>query len=166
MKTKTLIIVIICLAMIGLNSCEQDYACETYYGESGNYVCSNNDGTYCTDGDKYAPLSRQKYYSGKTCQDIGYTATDSYSDYISPLGKTHAGSGSTMNGGGSTDGGSCSESNYAGPSTTSYGQSAPFCKQAWYYRNCKGLSLSSQEVSTNCNIYKNFENVPNCQYCQ
>jgi hypothetical protein len=45
-----------------------------------------------------------------------------------------------------------------------------FCAQAYNYR-CNGYALTSQEVSSNCLIYKSIQDdnpgvFPDCQYCK
>lgn len=149
-------------------SCEEDNAktdnsATMCYIKSGNILtvnCRPNslDGSCESDG----RTSLATYSDWETCYDDGKSVLNTYSTTgnISPGPNSKEGSSGTGN-----SNASCDESNYKGPSTTAYPQSATFCKMAWYYE-CYGYSKTSKEVSTYCNTYKNFENVPTCSYCQ
>lgn len=163
---KLLMALIVAFSII---SCEKDEsgACETLRLYMGNrYSCRiSDDKDVCVESNSWSSDS-SIFYSGKSCEDIGYTDEYSSNLYYSPLGSSHRGS-ETPSGSDDDDEDvttSCNESNYTGPSAADYPQSSNYCKMAWYYQ-CMGKDKESTEVKTYCAYYRNFENVPTCTYC-
>lgn len=159
------------IVVFSITSCEKEEsgACETLQLYLGNrYHCSmSDDRNTCEQVNSWDWSDDSTiFYSGKSCEDIGYTYQyPSSSIYFSPLGNGYRGTETPSDDDDNdNDNTSCNENDYTGPSTTDYPQSSNYCKMAWYYQ-CMGKSKESTEVKTYCAYYRNFENVPTCTDC-